>query len=141
VGVLMFIYNINTSSKLKKWELTAGIIVNTFVLEEMVENIDGEKEKMYKPNIKYEYIVDGVKYYNDGDNIYNFKKYYGKVKHTDKYLKNYNVGENIDIMYNKNNPEDSMIKNQIYEMNLFINILSLSFLLIGIIGLIIIIKK
>jgi hypothetical protein len=136
-GVLTFVYNIYTFNKLKKWKLTVGIIVNTFISEEMVENIDsGIKVKMYKPNIEYEYIIEGIKYYNnDVNNINNFKQYYGKMKTAQNYLLNYKIGENIDVMYNKNNPEYSMIKSKIYEMNLFINILSLSFFIIGIIGL------
>ena len=139
-GTLTLIYNIYTSNKIKKWELTFGIITNAFVSEEMVKNPDsGAMNKMYKLNINIEYIVDDIKYFNNGKTINNFKLYYDK-KGAKEYIKNYNIGENIDIMYDKNNPENSMIINQIYEMKLFMNILSLSFFLIGIIGLLIIIK-
>jgi ABC-type antimicrobial peptide transport system permease subunit len=129
-------YSIYTFNTLKKWELTAGIIVNTFISEEMVESPEGGIKKMYKPNIKYEYMADDVKYYhNDVNTIPNFNKYYGSMKDAQNYLNNYKIGENIDILYNKNNPEHSMLKNKIYEIRLFLTILSFSFFLIGIMGL------
>ncbi|GHU36454.1 hypothetical protein FACS1894172_19360 [Spirochaetia bacterium] len=140
VGAIVFVYNIYTSNKFNKWELTNGIIINTFISEEMVENIDnGGKTKMYKANIEYEYIVNGKKYYYN-NNKFNYKTFYGKKNMVQKYLKNYDVGKNIDIKYDKNNPRNSIMKNQIYEMKLFMNIFSLFFLFIGIIGLIVIIK-
>ncbi|GMO61734.1 MAG: hypothetical protein Ta2A_07990 [Treponemataceae bacterium] len=70
---------------------------------------------MYKANIEYEYIVNGKKYYYD-NNKFNCKTFYGKKNMAQKYLKNYDVGKNIDIKYDKNNPRNSIMKNQIYEI-------------------------
>ena len=108
----------------------------------MVENINSSgKSKMYKPNIKYEYIINGKKYWNDGDNnMLYYKNHYRENSMAQNYLINYTVGGSINIIYDKDNPENSIIKNQLYEMRFFINILSLAFSFIGIIGLFFIIK-
>jgi hypothetical protein len=142
-GSITFIGNIYTFNKIKQWELVNGIIIDSFVSMEIVENIDnGGKQKMYRANIKYEYIVNGKKYYGDSNNnLFKFKRHYGNIEKAQNYLKKNNIGKNIDIIYDRNDPENAIIKNQTHEIKLFINILSLSFLSIGIIGLIMIINR
>ncbi|GHV08858.1 hypothetical protein FACS189485_20820 [Spirochaetia bacterium] len=143
VGLIGLIKSCLIIDKINKWELVDGIIVKKIISDEITESIDsGGKQMMYKPIIYYKYTVDGKEYLNDSNNnILNVKTYYGNKKNAKKYLNKYLEEETIKIIYNKNNPQESIIKAEYFGMKLLIFGFFIIFLLIGIIGNTIIIMK
>jgi hypothetical protein len=118
-----------------EWESTKGIIVNTYVsTEQMIDN-NGLTYIMYKPNIIYEYIVDGVKY--TGKNIVQYKTFSKEKNIVENYLSNYNNNKTIEIEYTRNWPKNSVMIDGLGKKDkLLLNIIALSLFIIGVVGLI-----
>ncbi|GHT68394.1 hypothetical protein FACS1894110_15840 [Spirochaetia bacterium] len=143
VGLIGLIKYCIIIDKINEWELVDGIIVKNFISNEINESIDsGGKQMVYKPIIYYKYTVGGKEYLNDSNNnILNAKIYYGNKKHVEKYLNKYMEEESVKIIYNKNNPQESIIETDFFGMKLSIFCFFIILLLIGIIGNTIIIMK
>jgi hypothetical protein len=118
-----FFWYLSKSKGISKWIVTEGTILESKLLP------DGD---CFEPYIRYKYAVRGENFIHDKFMTYRIICEYSFV--AKKHLKPYPVGKNVKVYFDRNNPQNSVLKKRegIRQYVLWA-IFSLSFIVYGII--------
>ena len=132
LGIFTFFFSSTDSDEdcgCFEWKYSKGKIINTYVSTNQRIDNNGTKYLTFRPNIIYEYIVDGIKY--TGQNFEQYKTSSTEKHIVENYLKNYSINKIINIKYDINWPENSVMVDGLEHLNKLFTIISVLLIILG----------
>ncbi len=132
-GLYVTFNNVVKSIESQNWDTTNGEIIVSEIIEKITHGRNVVNEYTYSADIRYEYTVDSESYISS-----NVAFGSGGVSTSDKgyaegIVNKYPVGKTVNVYYNSNDSSESVLEPGVNFNQLILFILSLFFVLIGII--------
>ncbi len=113
VGAIFLIYGIielDRASAMRDWPAIQGEVYSARVVEELDTGVDDSTWRVYRPEIRYSFILDGTEYAGArrslGEPAASWRS------HAETVVARYPVGQAVTVYYNPENPRDSIIERQ-----------------------------
>lgn len=106
VGLSLVVYSLHQRRRLRaseSWPQTAGSILKT----ELAIDNSGESTE-YRPEVLYEYTVDGVRY--TGRQIELNRRSYVRRRTAQSRLDKYQIGSSMMVYFNPERPQDAVLE-------------------------------
>jgi len=92
----------------KRWRQVRGKVYAARVVEEVSRDVDERRTTMYRPEIRYEYVVDGHEYASRRldflDRAASWRSYAEGV------IARYPIGRDVDVFYDPEDPAKSVLE-------------------------------
>ncbi len=134
IGFVLFYFTyswITNGLESNNWQSVEGAIISS----QFISGRTSENKPFYSAEILYEYYIDNVKYLSNsitsgGQSSSNNPNYAQKI------VRKYSEGDKINVYYNPQNPEQSVLEPGFHWSDAWPALIGLLFALIGLIGVI-----
>ena len=113
LGAVFAIYGIielDRASAMRDWPAIQGEVYSARVVEEIDHGIDASTPRVYRPEIRYSFILGGTEYAGSrrsvGETAASWRS------HAERVVARYPAGKPVTVYYNPQNPRESILERQ-----------------------------